>query len=265
MKRAATIVVAWTARLAAWAVLLGLGTHFVSNYQGITVRAQLARIRVGSEEEDAVRALFERAGLLHLLPRVQATWGDPSGRYDPLFILARQPTVLYLEVEALDGMDFERIAIAFDGDGRVVGAPIVLEDAPGRYFAAPLQIITADSAHFLIFEDYFDTVTTPTTTALADYDSALRVYRLVNARSAEVFTIACNCPSAWQVTLEAKHRDDGAIALDLKGTLARGQNPQTMATFVWNEALGRFVGPQHDPQGRWEVIFPPPDPTEPTQ
>lgn len=263
MNRIVPALIAWTARVVGWAGLLGLGAYLICNFQGITVRGQIARTWLRFEGHDAMHRLLEHAGLEHLHDMFGSVEARGMRYYDPLLILARDPAVLVVYGKSANSQRQEvEIYIVFDRDGVLVGTPIIVRrDAASRRFGGPTQIIEADSAHWLVCYEYTAAATTQPTSAPTTREFISHVYRLVDGESVEVFAIAYDCPRSQWPRFHARRHRDRTVALDLQVIPAGGPwNPAAVATFVWDETLGRFVGPQHDPQGRWEVLVPQPDP-----
>jgi len=179
--------------------------------------------------------------------------------------MTRQPSVLRLQGEARGTRESIAVYIVFDRNGALVGAPIVWRSDPDRSSRAWLsQTIEGATSCFMVLSEFTAVATTQPAATPTTGKVVFHVYRLARSESVEVFAIHCDWAVNQWPWLEATRRDD-RVTLHLKVSPAGKSNLQTVATFVWDESLGRFVGPQHDPQGRWEVIFPPPDPGETTQ
>ena len=152
MNRIVPALIAWTARVVGWAGLLGLGDYLICNYQGITVRGQIARTCLRFEGHDAMHRLLEHAGLEHLHDMFGSVEARGMRYYDPLLILARDPAVLVLYGKSASSQRQDvQVYLVFSRDGALVGTPIIVRrDAASRSSSGPTPILEADSAHWLV-------------------------------------------------------------------------------------------------------------------
>lgn len=265
MRRLVLMIVAWTARFGVWLLLLALAVHIVLNHRGISVRGRLAQLWLPTERQQAMRALIEPGGLAHLLPPAAELEPVPLG-WGIQFLLDPGPAVFALAVQSPVGEWDQIVVVTFDQEGRVVGAPII-DRAENQSFAygQPFQVLKARDDHFVLFRRW-DQLTKPApTTGPTNWDLYFHVFRLAGTESTAVFALHCACSRTQWFTLEGTHPDREGVAVELKrAPTTRSVEPPTIAGFVWDQNLGRFVGPQSDPQGRWEVILPEPDPPSDT-
>ena len=262
MKRLPNLI-AWSVRLVGWVGLVSLFAYITWNREGIGVRGQLARLSLPTEREAALQNLVLRAGLTdrhyQLAPDVARFDYGFSG---PMPVLRKRPSVLRLAARPSDG-GFEDIYVCFDRDGQVAGAPIVLAPNPasGRFAVVP-QSAQVGSSCFVTLCEVGQMATTMPGTAPAAPNLIYHTYRMGFPESLEVLTVRPTpAPNEW-VALTVDQDDLGCALVNLvmytwsRPGISLTTSAENVATFRWDDDQGRFVGPDHDPQGRWEVIYP---------
>jgi hypothetical protein len=263
MRRALLSVVAWTARVGGWALVLALLTYVAWKHEGLGVRGQMIRLTLPSERARALRALLQQAGI-HAPPEqfeanplvIDYLFAGPE------IVLRRRSSVLHLSRRVTVDDPPTQLRVCFDSDGRLAGAPVELTGISSLvyfHFAGSL-ILEMGSLRFLpVWEALRSSTSTPASGPVSQ-DLALHVFQLGFPASVEVLTIRCTVGARQFPVFVVDWDDAGNAVLNLVlktyTTPTAAPSVQTLASFTWAETRGRFVGPQRDPQGRWEVLEP---------
>ena|GEM_PF-4653368 len=256
MKRLPNLI-AWSARLVGWIGLVSLFAYITWNREGIGVRGQLARLSLPTEREAALRNLLVRAGLTdghYQLAPDAARYG--YGFSGPMPVLQKRPSMLRLTARPSD-RGFEDVYVCFDRNGRVAGAPLVLAPDPAPVRFVP-QCAQAGSSCFVTLCEVAQT----TTTGLAARNLTYHTYHMGFPKSLEVLTVTLTPTPSQSANLVVDQDDSGCALVNLvmytwsRPGISLTTSAENVATFRWDDDQGRFVGPDHDPQGRWEVIYP---------
>ncbi|MCP4593688.1 MAG: hypothetical protein GY842_23375 [bacterium] len=270
MRRRLPSLIAWSARLAGWAALLLLLNHVVWNHQGHAVRGQFARLSIPAERDAALADLLQRAGLgerPHLsIPR-DAVVHEALG---PFQVLSPWARVLHVEENPESGKSTS-VFVRFDSRGRLAGAPVEIVHALNSshtYWSGSYSL----PDDFLTLSEIHQPSTAPTS-APAGTAFLHHVYALGFPSSREVLAVKTiqTASSYAYILIERDESGDPVLEVTIQtwtpgsGGIAIMPSTEIIATFTWDDAAGRFVVPERDPQGRWEVVFPTPAPDHQTE
>ena len=271
MRRVGFALVAWSARIVGWAVVLLLLTYVVVNYEGTGLRGQYARWLLPSERYEAERNLLQRAGLD---PQQYAVFNEfQASEYlfsGPFRVLSKTPLALQLTPRGGYGygQPSERY-VCFGREGRLLGAPVdpswlAIEGQEAPTFRAVVQeVVDFGSLRFMVLRAHVPTLTTTTPATPSGTVSVLRVFQIAFPESSEVLAIRRRTgPWEWD-SLTIRQEREGAVSADLavrRGSPGGGLLPpsQTVASFPWDSTRGRFTGSTRDSLGLWEMVYPPP-------
>jgi hypothetical protein len=264
MRPTAGVLPTWAARIGGWSVVLASLAYVVWNHQGIGLRGHMVRLTLTSERERAKAALLQHAGLN--APPEQFDAYPLSNTYvlsGPESVLRRRPSVLHLaRLTSVDGPP-RHLRVCFDSDGQLAGAPVDLTSFSSLlYHGASEPMLELGALRLLVATEVIRAPSPAPTSAPLLQALVLHVFRLGFPAAVEVLAARCEA-GPRQIPVFAVNRDSaGNAALDLVlktyTTATAAADVQILAGFTWDEVRGGFVGPPPDPQGQWEVIYPPP-------
>lgn len=250
-------IISVSARILGWAYLLGLAGLVTLNHEGAAVRGQIARLRLASEKDDALACLLARHQLAGKLTHLRAITRRPRDPELPDPVLAPTPVILHLNGENLSRRRVEAF-IPFDRKGRVIGNPLLmpadslLADVcfpPYCWSAGPLRLLVLTT-----WEKSYRKA------RARELQFVYHAFRLGTPTSNKVLAVKFATLPGMSPPLRLGEDASGRPVLDVvvytnrTTTTPAALSPQSGARFTWDDASGRFVGQERDPNGMWEVI-----------